>query len=75
MKVDEVAKRLRVSEETVRNWLRAGHLKGTRVGGRRAGWRVPVSEVERMERGESTTPGFIQGGAVPGDQGGEDAEV
>lgn len=51
MKVSEVAARLRVSEETVRNWLRAGTLKGTRLGGKRAGWRVPIAEVERMEQG------------------------
>jgi len=53
LKVDEVAERLRVNPETVRNWLRAGTLKGTRLGGKRAGWRIPLSEVERVERGDA----------------------
>lgn len=47
----EVADRLRVEVITVQRWLHAGKLKGTKLPGR-AGWRVPVSEVERMERGE-----------------------
>ena len=51
MKVNEVAARLRVDPETVRNWLRSGRLRGVRMGGRRAGWRIPVAEVERLERG------------------------
>lgn len=51
MKVEEVAERLRVNPETVRNWLRTGRIKGTRIGGKRAGWRIPVEEVERVERG------------------------
>lgn len=52
MKVSEVAQRLRISEETVRNWLRSERIKGTRIGGKRAGWRILISEVERVERGE-----------------------
>lgn len=47
----EVADRLRVQVITVQRWLHAGKMKGTKLPGR-AGWRVPVSEVERMERGE-----------------------
>lgn len=47
----EVAERLRVKLITVQRWLHAGKLKGTKLPGR-AGWRVPVSEVERLERGE-----------------------
>lgn len=46
----EVAERLRVRVITVQRWLHAGKLKGTKLPGR-AGWRVPVEEVERMERG------------------------
>lgn len=48
---EEVARRLRVKVITVQRWLHAGKMKGTKLPGR-AGWRVPVSEVERMERGE-----------------------
>jgi excisionase family DNA binding protein len=51
LKTDEVAKRLRVEVITVQRWLKAGKLKGTKLPGR-GGWRVPLSEVERMERGE-----------------------
>jgi excisionase family DNA binding protein len=43
----EVAERLRVTEWTVRQWLLAGKLRGSRPGGRRAGWRVRESDLER----------------------------
>ena len=43
----QIAERLRVSEETVRSWLRAGELRGANLGGR-AGWRVRASEVEHL---------------------------
>lgn len=43
----EVAARLRVSEWTVGMWLRSGKLKGYRLGGTKAGWRIPVAEVDR----------------------------
>ena len=51
LKVPEVAKRLRVSAETVRRWLRDGDLRGVRFSDR-GGWRVLSSEVERKLRGE-----------------------
>lgn len=47
----EVAERLRVRVITVQRWLHAGKMKGTKLPGQ-AGWRVPIAEVERMERGE-----------------------
>ena len=50
--VREVADRLQVGAITVQRWLRSGKIRGVRLGGTRAGWRVPVSEVERLERGE-----------------------
>jgi excisionase family DNA binding protein len=53
--VPEVAERVRVSEATVREWLRSGRLKGTRPGGTRLGWRIPEAEVER----------FLSAGAPP----------
>ncbi len=46
--VREVAARLRVSEYTVREWLRGGRLKGYRPGGTKAGWRVSDAEVRRF---------------------------
>lgn len=50
LKTHEVAERLRVKVITVQRWLHAGKLRGTKLPGR-GGWRVPVSEVERMEQG------------------------
>jgi excisionase family DNA binding protein len=46
----EVADRLRVKVITVQRWLHAGKLRGTKLPGR-GGWRIPASEIERMERG------------------------
>jgi excisionase family DNA binding protein len=45
--VPDVAARLRVSEETVRSWLRSEQIRGYNLGGR-SGWRVPASEVDRF---------------------------
>lgn len=50
--VPEVADRLRLHQQTVREWLRLGKLKGIRLGGTKAGWRIPAEEVQRLERGE-----------------------
>ena len=38
--VEEVAGLFRVSEETVRRWIRAGELKVLDLGGPRAGYRI-----------------------------------
>ena len=46
--VTEVAEQLRVSEETVRRWLRDGRLRGRRLPSTRAGWRIPASEMRRF---------------------------
>lgn len=48
LKVAEFADRVRVHPETVREWLRVGKVRGTRLGGNRAGWRIPESEVARL---------------------------
>ena len=48
LRVDEVAERLRVSEETVRRMLRAGRLRGVRLGSTKMGWRIPASELARL---------------------------
>ena len=49
--VPEVAERLRMNPETIRVWLREGRLRGVRPGGKRAGWRIPESEVRRILSG------------------------
>lgn len=49
--VKEVAELLRVTEPTIRDWLRDGKIRGTRIGGRDRRtyrWRVPRAEVERL---------------------------
>jgi excisionase family DNA binding protein len=46
--VQEVATRLRVNPETVRRWLRQGRIRGALLGGDRAGYRIPASEVDRF---------------------------
>jgi excisionase family DNA binding protein len=59
MTVKEVAGRLRVSEETVRRYLRSGRLKGMALGGRSAGYRIEASELRRFldqSRGETIPP-------------------
>lgn len=55
LKVEEVAKRLQLAPETVRRWLRAGRLEGVRLGGTKAGYRIPESEVWRL-LGRATPP-------------------
>jgi excisionase family DNA binding protein len=45
--VPDVASRLKVSRETVREWLRTDQLTGYNLGGR-AGWRVSAVEVDRL---------------------------
>jgi excisionase family DNA binding protein len=52
--VREVATLLRVSEQTVRSWLRDGTLLGVRPGGTKAGWRIPRSAIEPLLNPEPT---------------------
>jgi excisionase family DNA binding protein len=47
LKVEDVAERLQVHEETVRRWLREGRLEGYRIS-RRGGWRVKPESVIKM---------------------------
>ena len=47
LKVEDVAERLQVHEETVRRWLREGRLEGYRIS-RRGGWRVKPESVVKM---------------------------
>ena len=43
--VQQVADRVKLSPVTVQRWLRAGKLKGVRIGAARAGWRIPAEEL------------------------------
>ena len=46
--VQEAADQLRVHPQTVRLWLREGKLRGRLIGGRKSGYRIPASEIERI---------------------------
>jgi excisionase family DNA binding protein len=54
--VAETARRLRVTEETVRRMLRDSRLRGVRLGGTKSGWRVVAESVSQFIR---------QGGVAP----------
>ncbi|GAC1327193.1 MAG: hypothetical protein NVSMB22_18620 [Chloroflexota bacterium] len=45
--VGDVARKLRVAEETVRTWLRTDRMHGYNFGGR-TGWRVSAAELDRF---------------------------
>ena len=51
---EQVGERWGTGADNIRMMLRAGTLKGFKVGtaGSKAQWRVLMSEVERFERGE-----------------------
>jgi excisionase family DNA binding protein len=42
--VEEIAKQLKVHEQTVRRWLRDGALRGRSFGGK-TGWRIRESDL------------------------------
>lgn len=46
--VKQAAEHLQVGVVTVQRWLRSGKIEGVRLGGTRAGWRIPESEVVRL---------------------------
>jgi len=48
--VDEEATRLNVHPETIRRWLKAGRIRGAKLGGYKLGWRIAPGEVERVLR-------------------------
>jgi excisionase family DNA binding protein len=54
--VEDVARRLQASPFTVRRWLREGRLKGVMLGGKKLGYRITESELQR----------FLSGGESPG---------
>lgn len=43
---EEVAKMLRVSMQTVQNWLRSGEIRGIKIGKQ---WRIPKEEIENLK--------------------------
>ncbi len=45
--VEDITEILKVHEQTVRRWLRDGELTGVLLG-RKAGWRIRASELERF---------------------------
>lgn len=56
--VPQIALRLKVTEETVRQWLRTNQIHGYNFGGR-TGWRIPASEVGTLlsaRSGKRATP-------------------
>ena len=46
--VDEVARSLRLHQETVRRWIRAGKIQAISLGSDRAGLRIRRSEIQRF---------------------------
>jgi excisionase family DNA binding protein len=48
--VEEAAEIMKVSQGTLRDWLRTGQLRGTMLGGRKIGWRIAESEIGRALR-------------------------
>ena len=46
--VQELVDQLQVHENTILNWLKRGELRGIRLGGSKAGWRIRASELERF---------------------------
>ena len=56
MTVEDAAEWLAVHPETVRIWLRRGELRGVRLGGRKAGWRIMRHDVEEFLRQRGETP-------------------
>lgn len=52
--VSEVAELLRVTPETVREWLRGGELRGLNLGGR---WRVLWEDLQEFVKDRQNKPG------------------
>jgi excisionase family DNA binding protein len=48
LRVEKIAERLDVGYQTVLTWLQSGRLKGYRLGGTRAGWRVKPEDLEQF---------------------------
>ena len=46
--VEQVADLLSVTPELVRMWIHDGRVRATMLGGRKLGWRIAESEIERL---------------------------
>jgi predicted site-specific integrase-resolvase len=57
---EAVAERCHVAPQTVKAWLRAGRLRGARLGGARAGWVVRASDLERYIDAHSNRPAPVE---------------
>jgi excisionase family DNA binding protein len=55
--VDEVAQQLRVTDETVRRWIRRHEIPVLDLGGPRAGYRIRRSELEQFITRRYGNPG------------------
>jgi len=55
--VEEVAKRLKVDEETIRRWLRVGNLKGIKIS--ETAWRIKDTELEKFLDSAKIEPDHI----------------
>lgn len=53
--VKEVATRIGLTEKTIRRWIHNGRFDAVRFS-RRAGWRIPRAEVERIWRDSEYSP-------------------
>ena len=49
--IEEAAARLKLKPDTVRDWVKAGKVKGVKLG---RVWRVDAEDLERLLRGEPT---------------------
>lgn len=66
--IKDVAKKMNVSEETVRRWIRDGKLTAEDMGGR-LGYRILQEELERFfQLRNGTTPPGVVAGATLGSQ-------
>ena len=54
--VEQVAERLQVHRDTVYAWIRSDQLPGYRIGGRKAGFRIKQSDLERFVEARREQP-------------------
>jgi len=54
--VQEAAEQLRVHPQTVRLWLREGKIRGRLIGGRKSGYRIPATEIDRLMSPDEEPP-------------------
>jgi excisionase family DNA binding protein len=69
--VAEVAERLRLNQQTVRNWIDQGSLRAVRVGRR---VRIRRSDFERLVEGDEAAPGARGTAAHSGGEAGPSAQ-